>query len=145
MTEMFNDGAELSGHHYTLTDTTLNADHIKQFTSFVEALGIDTSNASDYVNATAMHLPLFVNAGNGNDTVYGGSGADFIHGMSGNDFIVPGRGRDTVYGEGGDDVIIAGDGLGVDSIDAGDGSFDIIRCDSGDTFAHGEQTVITGT
>ena len=42
--------------------------------------------------------------GDGNDTIIGGSGADFIDGGSGEDVIMGGMGADLLQGGGGDDI-----------------------------------------
>ena len=73
----------------------------------------------------------------GNDTLIGGSGNDFIKGLAGNDSIVGGDGKDTLYGGVGNDTILGGLGddkikgdNGDDSIDGGDGA-DVINARAG--------------
>lgn len=43
-------------------------------------------------------LPTYVNAGTGNDTVYGGSGDDVLYGGSGADSLLGGAGNDSLFG-----------------------------------------------
>jgi uncharacterized protein with LGFP repeats len=90
-------------------------------------------------------IPVVIDAGDGNDVVYGGEGNDTIYGGegddvilggggddsimcgAGNDVVYAGAGSDTVFGEDGNDVIWGGnasdtaDGDGADYLDGGDG------------------------
>ncbi|NBQ76589.1 MAG: calcium-binding protein, partial [Acetobacteraceae bacterium] len=50
-------------------------------------------------------------SGNGNDTLIGTDGANFMHGGAGNDSILGGVGNDTLSGGSGSDNLIGGDGL----------------------------------
>jgi hypothetical protein len=66
-----------------------------------------------------LALPLTVDAGPGNDTVYGGAGNDEIDGGGGNDDLYAQGGADDVLGGAGNDQIDAG--RGADTIDGGAG------------------------
>ncbi|NOS70945.1 MAG: LEPR-XLL domain-containing protein [Verrucomicrobia bacterium] len=56
----------------------------------------------------------------GNDLIWGGDGADVIRGDDGDDVIDAGAGNDRITGGTGNDLITAGDGA--DTVDAGDGN-----------------------
>ncbi len=97
---------------------------------------------SDYLEGLNSTLSLAVDAGAGNDTVYGGldadlilggSGNDFISGVYGNDTLLGDAGNDTLIGAWGNDTLLGGDGEDVfflsngsdtDSIDGGEGGSD---------------------
>jgi serralysin len=63
--------------------------------------------------------------GSGNDFVNGANDLDRIHGGAGKDWIRGGRGNDRIWGDGGDDYIIGQDGA--DAIDGGTGANRIYR------------------
>ena len=65
-------------------------------------------------------LPATLDAGVGNDTVWGGAGAETLRGGEGNDVVTAGAGADTVDA-----------GSGDDQIDARDGAFDVVACGDG--------------
>jgi Ca2+-binding RTX toxin-like protein len=83
------------------------------------------------INGTQVGVPSLVtpagdadeiDAGAGNDTIFGEGGNDVIFGGGGNDYIHAGTGNDTVFaGDGNDYVLVNGDSLG-DQIDAGEGN-----------------------
>lgn len=65
----------------------------------------------------------------GDDTMLGGSGADFLHGGAGNDQMDGGDGDDALFGDLGDDSMMGGagsdhlfGGMGNDSLDGGTGA-----------------------
>lgn len=76
------------------------------------------SDADDRIVGTEWNDTI--NAGNGNDLLYGLDGDDYLEGGAGNDRIDAGAGNDTIYGNDGNDLIMAGDGD--DNIFAGPGT-----------------------
>ncbi|HEX8468128.1 MAG TPA: Ig-like domain-containing protein, partial [Allosphingosinicella sp.] len=64
-------------------------------------------------------LPQTIDAGGGNDRIYGGAGNDDYSGGAGDDEIYGGAGDDSIDGGEGDDYIDGGPGN--DSVDGGDG------------------------
>jgi Ca2+-binding RTX toxin-like protein len=48
--------------------------------------------------------------GAGNDVVHGGNDADYLYGGLGNDVLIGGNGSDWLFGEGGDDLLIGSNG-----------------------------------
>ena len=99
----------------------------------------DLRDGDDRVDGTALDLPIAVTAGDGNDTVLGGSaddnslagdaGNDTIDGGPGDDGVIingaggldGGAGNDVVRGGGGDDTFLDTDGTGADTYAGGDG------------------------
>jgi uncharacterized delta-60 repeat protein len=78
--------------------------------------------------ASDVTFASIIDAGDGNDTVQGGAGADTINagagndlvtGGNGDDFITGGAGADAIGGQGGNDIILGGDGADVLSGGAG--------------------------
>ncbi len=67
--------------------------------------GNDTITISPLLSVTTL-----IDAGAGNDTVFGGTGADLISGGVGNDSIVSGAGPDVIDASEGDDTVDSGQG-----------------------------------
>ena len=94
----------------------------------VDFTGIESlilSSGNDQLYAGADTLGFAVDAGAGNDTMYGGQGADSLFG---------GDGRDSIYGDAGNDLILGGadnDELG------GDAGDDTVRGDAGNDYVQG--------
>ncbi|MDV6028998.1 MAG: hypothetical protein F9B45_02590 [Phycisphaera sp. RhM] len=78
-----------------------------------------------------------IDAGPGNDTVYGLGGADLIRGGVGDDHIESGTGSDHVIAGGGNDWVFVGFDLG-EVVYAGEGDDTVIGSDSGDDELFGE-------
>jgi Ca2+-binding RTX toxin-like protein len=92
----------------------------------------------------AIATPVFVAAGDGNDSVQTGSGADAVIGGPGNDTIRTGAGDDAVTDAGGNNLIDTGDGN--DFVTTGAGN-DNIRTGAGDDVVideGGNNTISTG-
>jgi VCBS repeat-containing protein len=143
-------------------------DDIKTVTSFEISAALLDPSGNNLIEVRALPSPVFVNdvlshfvspgsfsvnratlvidldrgdldAGGGDDTLYGGAGNDRIHGGEGEDLVDGGEGADILYGDdrdplksGGDDHLIggAGDdtltgGYGTDILDAGTGKFKV--------------------
>ena len=70
----------------------------------------------------------------GDDTIYGNAGDDYIRGRDGDDTLYGGAGVDWVFGDGGDDTIYGGAG---DDHIFGDGGNDTLYGGSGDDYVSG--------
>lgn len=105
----------------------------QQVTSFplsaVSRIEIDAFNGNDLITVDeAITLPTDIDAGRGNDTVFGGSGPDDIDGGSGNDRLLGRGGDDNVDGEAGNDFVSGGEGN--DTVSGGSGR-DVVFGDAG--------------
>ncbi|MEE7457882.1 hemolysin [Methylorubrum populi] len=72
---------------------------------FYYIVGDDQSSTVDY---TTSFKAIQVNAGGGEDIIYGSTADDFIYGEAGNDTIFGGYGKDYLNGGDGDDLITNG-------------------------------------
>jgi VCBS repeat-containing protein len=88
-----------------------------------------TSTATVTVTVTAIADGIIVNAGNGNDVVYGTGGEDTLSGGNGNDLVYGLDGHDSLYGDNGNDSLYGGAGSDVlhgdngnDLLDGGTGN-----------------------
>lgn len=104
----------------------------------IEIVGSDRGETMIAVDRAA-----WLDAGLGNDTIFGrdwqdtligGAGDDAIDGGDGGDMIVGGVGRDTLHGDRGEDQIFGGDHD--DEVDGGDGA-DIVLAGTGSDFVLG--------
>jgi Ca2+-binding RTX toxin-like protein len=102
--------------------------------------------------ADDVHLPVYIDAGSGDDTISTSFGDDLVLGGAGNDTIFTKLGNDKIDGGAGDDVINCGDGNdtavggkgndtihgdnGVDVL-AGDAGIDVLYGDAGDDACNG--------
>jgi Ca2+-binding RTX toxin-like protein len=82
----------------------------------VNALGGDDT----LVAAAGVTINLFVDGGDGNDSIVGGGGNDTILGGNGNDTLLGGAGNDSIVSGAGDDSIVGG--AGSDTMLGGDGN-----------------------
>jgi Ca2+-binding RTX toxin-like protein len=96
--------------------------------STISRIEIYSADGNDVIDFRGIWIPTYVNAGTGNDLVYGGHGNDTLTGGAGSDTLYGGDGNDRIngfahgdflYGEGGDDRIYGG--AGHDLIDGGSG------------------------
>jgi Ca2+-binding RTX toxin-like protein len=82
------------------------------------------TNAPDTLYGNPYGLDTHIDAGDGDDLVYGGSGNDTIWGGAGDDRIFAGGGNDLVYGGPGNDLLDGG--AGNDTLWGGDGNNHLI-------------------
>jgi Ca2+-binding RTX toxin-like protein len=87
--------------------------------------GIETLAGTDFndvLNAAGVANGLRIFGNDGDDTITGGSGADFLYGGNGNDVILGGAAVDVIFGEAGDDTLDGGNDGVVDILDGGLGT-----------------------
>jgi Ca2+-binding RTX toxin-like protein len=94
--------------------------------------GTSGADMLDFSELTAVSNLPYVDAGNGNDTVFGskfaddlrgGAGNDTIDGFAGNDTISGGAGNDQIFGGHGDDtILVTGTQDTFDIVDGGPGT-----------------------
>ena len=114
-------------------DITINDGALSQTTSLtVTHTGIDSD---DLFSGTAGVADT-INAGIGNDTVFGLSRDDILNGEDGNDIINGGHGSDTITGGAGNDMLYGA--FGNDVIDGGEGDDIIKGNDHRDTLTGGK-------
>src|SRR5262249_11072186 len=90
-----------------------------------DSLVISAQSGDDTVTATALPatvIKLTVDAGTGNDSVFGSQGNDTVLGGDGNDFIDGNQGSDLAEMGAGDDVFQWDPGDGNDTIEGQDGT-----------------------
>ena len=98
-------------------------------TSQVQSIVINAFDGNDAIGLSKyVAIPSSIDAGAGNDTVYGGPGSDHINGGDGNDLIDGGAGRDFLSGNTGNDTVTGGSGN--DNLYGNDGN-DVLNGNSG--------------
>src|SRR5262245_40335354 len=106
---------------------------------------IDASVGDDVVTvASGLNVPVTVYGGQGNDSITGGAGDDWLSGEDGNDTIVGGAGVNHLYGGDDNDTLIGGDlkdfeygGKGQDTL-IGNGGEDELHGGDGNDSLRGE-------
>jgi Ca2+-binding RTX toxin-like protein len=137
-----------------LANGTLKIDGVVETfaTNLFSRIEFIAKGGNDVVDASAVNIPLRIDAGAGNDQVIGGGGSDVLLGNAGNDTIFGGGGSDTLhgndgylsggpgtdqlFGDTGNDQIVAADDA-IDRIDGGAG-FDRTMRDSTDLLSNVE-------
>jgi len=86
---------------------------------------IQGSDGDDIYVTTASTGGIWINATEGNDTLYGGVGSETLYGGIGNDVMYggDGLGRDILFGDDNNDIIYSGDGDAIVYGGAGDDTF----------------------
>lgn len=139
-------GSVTGSQNATLSNTEFDvAGQIDTFTSIEEVIIIG-GTGSNVLDAQAYTTgAVTVDAGEGNDTIFGSAGPDFLNGEGGDDLIEAGDGNDTALGGAGRDTINAGAGndvlsgnAGNDLINGGDGFDSASGGDGDDTLTGGE-------
>ena len=133
-------------------DTVVNDVTTRYSLSSLKGVRVDGGSGSDDIEVVelngALHLPVTLLDGNGNDTLVGGSGNDFLQagngndllaGEAGNDTLIAGNGADRLLGGAGNDLLTAGNGN--DSL-SGDGADTIIAGTGNDVLTPGPGSVI---
>jgi len=85
---------------------------------------VNGTDANEILIASNNIIPAFytLNAGGGNDFLFGGAAVDVLNGGDGDDFLFGGAGGgDELYGEAGNDTLSGGDDLDIDFLVGGDG------------------------
>lgn len=77
-------------------------------------------DGDDWIYGSALSRSMILEGGQGNDLIFGGSGADILRGGAGTDFLYGNAGADTLSGDDGDDFLYGG--LGDDTIFGGSGN-----------------------
>ncbi|HEX3865090.1 MAG TPA: calcium-binding protein, partial [Stellaceae bacterium] len=80
------------------------------------AIVINGTSGSDLIDKRGTSDDYIINAGAGNDTVYGGDGNDILNGGTGNDTLTGGAGNDIYYVDSAADVVIEAPGGGIDKV-----------------------------
>lgn len=110
----------------------------------VETIVVDAGAGNDTVVITGnIRVDAEILGGDGNDTLIGGKGSDFLSGDAGNDTLIGGNGNDSLSGGDGRDVLIGGNGhdqlsggAGNDVLIGGSGN-DQLSGDEGNDVLHG--------
>jgi Ca2+-binding RTX toxin-like protein len=84
-----------------------------------------TGHGGDDYFGNFTAIPSVADGGSGKDTLWGGSGTDYLHGGGDDDLLLGGAGADHLYGEGGKDTLFGM--AGSDYLDGGnDGLVDYL-------------------
>ncbi len=126
-----NDAADVLSMRYRGSQLQVRLNGVLQnFTaSTVTRIEIQGKDGDDVADWSGIAIPTYINAGMGNDLVYGGSGNDSLTGAAGKDTLYGNAGDDRVNGGQHNDVVYGGDGNDViygneanDYLDGGTGS-----------------------
>jgi uncharacterized protein with LGFP repeats len=136
-----NGGVSMSGVLIAVTDldgnTTLEGAVPEDQIARIEVNGLGGDDSIYIGNGgVAAPIPVVIDAGDGNDTIYVQAGASYIDAGAGNDMVQAGDGNNTIIGGDGDDSIYSG--AGDDSIDAGAGNDYVFAGAGNDTLYGGE-------
>ena len=105
----------------TANDTTIDASGVSTSVTTAASININGNDGDDTLTHNAYSGTI--NAGGGNDTIYGLAGADTIDGNDGNDTIDGGADADNITGGAGADTMTGG--AGVDTFVFADGDNDV--------------------
>ena len=78
--------------------------------SGIEGLTLNAEAGNNIITGSSASVPLTIDAGAGNDAIFGGPGNDTIYGGPGNDTIFGGDGNDRLDGGDGNDYLDGGGG-----------------------------------
>jgi uncharacterized delta-60 repeat protein len=152
-------------------DVNINGIHSYYDVTTTKSITIKTDGGADVITAdSTVKTTLIVYAGEGDDSITGGGGKNFLFGQGGNDTInggavgdalVGGAGQDHVNGNGGNDIVIGSanndtlnGGAGQDIVIAGSTSYDadvnalrslLAEWNSGDSRATKISNITNGT
>jgi serralysin len=135
------DVAVVGGNGYDYAYADLATSFVFAASSAIEV--VIGSAGADVLNAGAVTTAMYINGGDGDDTLtqgsgggamYGESGADTLNGGTANDILFGGAGDDQLFGNDGNDVLFGG--AGADLLNGGAGT-DTLRFTSGDTVVGG--------
>jgi hypothetical protein len=134
-----NNGSLVTISRPTIQDKVTITDHHTGQTWKFSAGALDSKrlvfvggSGSDNIYATNAIIPVTMDGKGGNDSLSGGTRADFLYGGSGNDNLYGGKRNDTMYGQGGRDKLYGFDGS--DFLDDGGGTYDFTDGGAGDDF-----------
>lgn len=102
---------------------------------FTGQIVLDGGQGNDSLDASKLAIAVKLVGGDGNDTLTGGSGHDFVNGGDGNDFLRGNAGHDLLLGGEGNDRIDGG--LGNDTVSAGAGHDSVYGGDGDDALSGG--------
>ena len=99
------------------------------FSSIAVLLGAGDDHFTVATRGGDITEPMFVDGGNGDDTITGGAGNDIIAGGNGDDTIHGGAGSDVIFGGSGNDTVDGGRGTDTEILGRGD---DVAAWDPGE-------------
>ena len=133
-------------------DYVIVSDTVGVAISFGAGSGVEAFigyTGNDVVNATSSNVAVYLQGGDGGDTLTGSGLADYIYGQNGSDTLIGGIGNDTLSGGAGADQLYGGDGTDVlyaddlDTVYNGGAGTDylVIQDATNTTFSIGNQSI----
>lgn len=107
-------------HDSTSVEVVVNGvTQVHRLKAGVTNIALNGLGGNDTIQVSStLTIPVIINGGSGNDTVYGGAGNDLVYGSDGNDTMYGRDGNDQFFGGAGADVFDGGNGF--DTADYGD-------------------------